>query len=57
MDPGLRHGPEFEDPARGLYEVERVPLDESEITSRHLIPEAVAGYLSAHITALPQLIT
>jgi 8-oxo-dGTP pyrophosphatase MutT (NUDIX family) len=57
MDPGLRHGPEFEDPSRGLYEVERVRLDRSEITSRHLIPEAVAGYLSEHITALPRLIT
>ncbi|WP_433442536.1 NUDIX domain-containing protein [Nonomuraea sp. CA-141351] len=56
MDPGLRHGPEFEDPSRGLYEVERLRLDRSEITSRHLIPEAVAGYLSEHITALPRLI-
>nr|WP_055502840.1 NUDIX hydrolase [Nonomuraea pusilla] len=56
MDPGLRHGPEFEDPARGLYEVERVPLRETEITSRHLVPEAVAAYLSAHIAALPRLI-
>ncbi|MEU4577352.1 NUDIX domain-containing protein [Nonomuraea sp. ATR24] len=56
MDPALRHGPEFEDPARGVYEVERVPLREAEITSRHLIPEAVADYLSAHITALPRLI-
>ncbi|MEQ4718525.1 NUDIX hydrolase [Nonomuraea sp. B19D2] len=57
MDPELRHGPEFEDPSRGLYEVERVRLDRSEITSRHLVPEAVAGYLSEHIAALPRLIT
>ncbi|MEV4114504.1 NUDIX hydrolase [Nonomuraea sp. NPDC049695] len=56
MDPALRHGPEFEDPSRGLYEVERVRLDRSEITSRHLIPEAVAGYLSENVTALPRLI-
>ncbi len=56
MDPALRHGPEFEDPSRGVYEVERLPLAESEITSRHLVPEAVAAYLSVHITALPRLI-
>ncbi|MGR6921057.1 NUDIX domain-containing protein [[Actinomadura] parvosata] len=56
MDPELRHGPEFEDPSRGLYEVERVPLRRSEIFSRNLIPQAVAGYLSASITALPRLI-
>jgi 8-oxo-dGTP pyrophosphatase MutT (NUDIX family) len=56
MDPALRHGPEFEDPARGMYEVERVPLRPSEITSRHLVPEAVAAYLSANIAALPRLI-
>ncbi|MEV0383911.1 NUDIX hydrolase [Nonomuraea sp. NPDC050643] len=56
MDPGLRHGPEFEDPSRGLYEVERVRLDRTEITSRNLMPRAVAGYLSASIAALPRLI-
>lgn len=56
MDPALRHGPEFEDPSHGLHEVERLPLAESEITSRRLVPEAVAAYLSVHITALPRLI-
>lgn len=56
MDPELRHGPEFEDPSRGLYEVERVELDQSEISARNLIPEAVADYLSANIAALPRLI-
>ncbi|SEH00046.1 NUDIX domain-containing protein [Nonomuraea solani] len=57
MDPGLRHGPEFSDPSRGLYEVERVPLARTEITSRNLVPKAVAGYLSASIASLPRLIT
>lgn len=56
LDPALRHGPEFDDPSRGVYEVVRLPLRESEITSRHVIPEAVAAYLSEHITALPRLI-
>ncbi|MEU6716625.1 NUDIX hydrolase [Nonomuraea sp. NPDC046802] len=57
MDPELRYGPEFEDPSRGVYEVERVLLEETEITSRRLLPEAVAEYLSANIAALPHLIT
>lgn len=57
MDPALRHGPELEDPSRGRYDVERLPLLPSEITSRHVVPEAVAAYLSEHIVALPTLIT
>ncbi|MEU7742504.1 NUDIX hydrolase [Nonomuraea sp. NPDC049158] len=56
MDPALRHGPEFEDPSRGVYEVVRLPLREAEITSRHVVPEAVAAYLSRNISALPRLI-
>ncbi|MEV0143659.1 MULTISPECIES: NUDIX hydrolase [unclassified Nonomuraea] len=56
MDWALRHGPEVDDPARGHYELERVPLRPSEITSRHVVPEPVARYLSEHIGALPRLI-
>ncbi|NUR86403.1 MAG: NUDIX hydrolase [Nonomuraea sp.] len=56
LDPALRHGPEVDDPARGLYEVERLPLQREEITKRHLIPEPVAAYLATQITALPELI-
>ncbi|MEU8356407.1 NUDIX hydrolase [Nonomuraea sp. NPDC048882] len=56
MDPELRHGPEFEDPAYGLYEVEHVPLARSELHARNLIPQAVAGYLAALVTRLPRLI-
>ncbi|MEU8249287.1 NUDIX hydrolase [Nonomuraea sp. NPDC048916] len=56
LDPALRHGPELDDPARGRYEVVRLPLRSSEITSRHVVPEPVADYLSANISALPGLI-
>lgn len=56
LDPALRHGPEVDDPSNGVYEVERVALERSEITSRHLVPEAVAAYLATHIAALPRLI-
>ncbi|WP_084958510.1 NUDIX hydrolase [Thermoactinospora rubra] len=56
MDPALRTGPEFSDPAKGRYEVVRLPLDPAEILSRHLVPEPVAAYLADTITALPHLI-
>ncbi|GAA2389037.1 NUDIX domain-containing protein [Nonomuraea africana] len=56
MDPALRHGPEWDDPTRGVYEVERLRLDPAEITSRHLVPEALGAYLAEHITSLPRLI-
>src|SRR5690606_29418908 len=56
MDPALRHGPEVDDPGRGVYEVERLPLRRSEVTRRHLVPEAVAHYLRDCIEALPRLI-
>lgn len=56
MDPALRSGPELDDPSRGLYEVVRLPLDRSEITSRRVVPEVMADYLTEHITALPHLI-
>ncbi|PZG13917.1 NUDIX domain-containing protein [Nonomuraea aridisoli] len=56
MDPARRNGPEFDDPSRGLYEVERVRLEQAEITSRNLVPRAVAGYLSGSVASLPRLI-
>lgn len=56
MDPALRCGPEFDDPARGLYEVVRLALNPEEITSRHVVPEPVGGYLAINIAALPGLI-
>lgn len=56
MDPDLRHGPEVDDPSRGLYEVYRLPLLPAEITSREMVPEPVADYLAQVITALPSLI-
>ncbi|MEV4165144.1 NUDIX hydrolase [Nonomuraea dietziae] len=56
MDPALRHGPEWDDPTRGVYEVERLRLDPSEIASRHLVPEVLGDYLAGHIASLPRLI-
>lgn len=56
LDWARRHGPELDDPSKGRYDVERLPLRRAEITSRHVVPEAVAAYLSDHIAALPAMI-
>ncbi|MDP9862152.1 MULTISPECIES: NUDIX domain-containing protein [Streptosporangium] len=56
MDPALRCGPEFADPARGLYEVVRLPPDPAEITAINLVPRELGAYLTGHISRLPELI-
>ncbi|MFF3666670.1 NUDIX hydrolase [Microtetraspora malaysiensis] len=56
MDVALRCGPEFEDPARGHYEVVRLPLRPEEISAINLIPEELRTYLGEYISHLPQLI-
>ncbi|MFD8526207.1 NUDIX domain-containing protein [Streptosporangium canum] len=57
MNPALRCGPEFTDPARGLYEVVRLPLDPAEITAINLVPPELGAYLADHIDRLPTLIS
>ncbi|MER7133368.1 NUDIX hydrolase [Streptosporangium saharense] len=56
MDPALRCGPEFSDPARGVYEVVRLPLDPGEITAINIIPPELGSYLADNIARLPELI-
>jgi 8-oxo-dGTP pyrophosphatase MutT (NUDIX family) len=56
IDPALRCGSEFDDPARGTYEVVRVPLRPEEITAIPLVPEELGAYLAEHIARLPELI-
>ncbi len=56
MDLALRSGPEFTDPAKGVYEVVRVPLSPAQITGIPLVPEELGDYLAAHIARLPDLI-
>ncbi|GGL25310.1 NUDIX hydrolase [Planomonospora parontospora] len=57
MDPALRCGPEFADPARGVYEVVRVPLDPGEISALNLVPRELGDYLAGAVTRLPDLIS
>ncbi|GAA3446067.1 NUDIX hydrolase [Planomonospora venezuelensis] len=56
MDLALRSGPEFSDPAKGLYEVVLLPLVPTEITALNLIPPELGPYLADTVTRLPELI-
>ena len=56
MDPGLRCGPEFDDPERGVYEVVRLPLTPEAITAVNLVPRELGAYLEETIDRLPSMI-
>ncbi|GII93718.1 NUDIX hydrolase [Sinosporangium siamense] len=56
LDPGLRCGPEFTDPSRGLYELVRLPLESGEVAALDLVPPELSDYLARHIATLPDLI-
>jgi hypothetical protein len=56
MDLTRRHGPEFEDPARGRYDIERFPCTSEALAGIGLRPALLAGYLRANITDLPNLV-
>jgi hypothetical protein len=52
LDPGLRCGPEFDDPDRGGYELVRVPFTPEGIAAVDLRPAEIAQYLIASCDAL-----
>lgn len=52
MDLSRRHGPEFTEPGRGRYDVERVPLTAEAIGAIDLVPGPLAEYLRASATRL-----
>lgn len=45
FDLSHRHGPEFDDPARGEYIIEEIPLTESGLTSIHIKTDELRGWL------------
>lgn len=51
--PEHRHGPEFADPARGRFEIDRVPCTAAAIARLNLLPEALADFLRLHVADLP----
>lgn len=55
MDVARRTGIEFDDPARGEHEVERVPFTPEGIASVWLIPEELTSYLTGNIEAIRRL--
>ncbi|OLT32933.1 hypothetical protein BJF79_35615 [Actinomadura sp. CNU-125] len=55
MDLSRRHGPEFDDPSNGRYDVDRVPCTPVALASVALIPEPLAAYLAVHAAELPAL--
>ncbi|TDD38857.1 NUDIX hydrolase [Actinomadura sp. KC06] len=56
MDLSRRHGPEFDDPANGRYDVDLVPCAPGELASITLIPEMLAAYLHDHAADLLGLV-
>ncbi|MEV6954019.1 NUDIX hydrolase [Streptomyces sp. NPDC051183] len=48
MDPGLRHGPEIDEP-EGEYEIVRVPFNRVGIAAVHLVPLSLRHYLDGNI--------
>lgn len=56
LDLSRRHGPEFDDPAKGSYEVVRVPCRPEALAALDLFPAPLAAYLQAHARELPSLL-
>jgi 8-oxo-dGTP pyrophosphatase MutT (NUDIX family) len=56
MDLSRRHGPEFSDPARGAYDVERVPCTPEALAVLNLNPALLVPYLQDHAADLPGLL-
>ncbi|TDB87809.1 NUDIX hydrolase [Actinomadura sp. KC216] len=56
MDLSRRHGPEFDDPAKGRYDPDRIPCTAAGLASIDLIPGKLAAYLHDHAADLPGLV-
>jgi 8-oxo-dGTP pyrophosphatase MutT (NUDIX family) len=52
MDFDNRHGPEFSDPAKGRYEVVRLPFTAEGLAGLRLVPPPLADYVRANIDAI-----
>jgi predicted house-cleaning noncanonical NTP pyrophosphatase (MazG superfamily)/8-oxo-dGTP pyrophosphatase MutT (NUDIX family) len=52
MDLSRRHGPEFDDPSKGGYDVERVPLTAEALGEINLVPGPLADFVRASAARL-----
>lgn len=55
MDLSRRHGPEFSDPAKGQYDLDRIPCVAEALARINLRPELLATYLQETAHELPHL--
>lgn len=55
MDVALRCGPEFDDPTRGGYDVDRFPCTADALTALPLWPRELRDYLGEQAESLPEL--
>ncbi|NUO59574.1 MAG: NUDIX hydrolase [Hamadaea sp.] len=55
MDFDQRHGPEFSDPAKGEYAIDRIPLTKQALADCQLFPPELADYLREHLDELRTL--
>lgn len=56
MDLTKRSGPEFTDPTKGRYDIERIPLTRATVDAIPLKPAALASYLAAHAADIATLL-
>ena len=52
MDFEHRHGSEFSNPAKGTYEVERLPFTAQVLTGLHLVPPPLGDFVRANVDAI-----
>ncbi|MEV6966799.1 NUDIX domain-containing protein [Hamadaea sp. NPDC051192] len=56
MDFAKRHGPEFSDPSKGEYAVDRIPLTKQALADRELFPPELADYLREHVDEVSRIL-
>ncbi|WP_455432790.1 NUDIX domain-containing protein [Streptosporangium soli] len=56
LDLSRRSGPEFDDPANGTHEIQRVPFTPEGLRGVHLVPIELADYLSMNTDTIPALL-
>ena len=56
MDITLRTGTEFSKPAKGTYDVERIPCQSKALEAFFFVPPELATYLEEHANSLPELV-
>jgi 8-oxo-dGTP pyrophosphatase MutT (NUDIX family) len=56
MDITQRTGTEFSNPAKGTYDLERIPCQAKALKAFPLVPPELAAYLEEHADSLPALV-